>query len=556
MKPQYTIAAKMSNGGIKFFSLKNGFVDVQILSSHGELTPNHKNFVVTFTLSEGQRYRFGKTTLSSELAHVNPAGLLEEISWAQGEWFNSKAVQTACDDMGRLLSERGVPFVEVVPVIEKRGAHIDIQFVIKSTPHVYVDTITMRGNLGTDDQVLRQELLFAEGDPLSPSKISESEKQLEGLDFFETVEITDAPSCSPNRRHVTVKVKEKSTGDVQFGGGYSSTDGPVARLGLTERNFLGKGRAVNFSAYLAKRGLDLDVGTRIPYFMGRRMTFGTDVSYARYRGDTRGTFSSQGGYKQQSGGVAFSVNYALRKSLYQGWTYKIRREQMRLRHEAMSPYLIDNLKNRETQWISGVGHNIFYDRLNKRSGDAINGWFVQINNDWMGAGGNIHSLSNTVRAEYYYSFDEDGEFLMRIEASYGAIAKLGYMRFSDQFFLGGFRFPGFAESGVGPIDTRTRDSLGGRQYYSTCAKMYFPLGLPKDLPVKGVVYIQSGSLWSPMFKGPYIASSGFKNRVSAGAGVIWTLPFLGRIGLVASKALMKQKYDNRQTLLFIWGQEF
>ena len=545
---------------LRQFYLKNGYVDVQIVSSQGELSLDDKYFVVTFNLEEGPRYCFGKTRFTSQLSHVNAQDLVEALEWKEGAWFDGKALQAACDRMTLTLSERGVPFVEVVPLTTKRDHWVDIQFVVKSTPAYYVDTITMRGNLGTDDQVIRRELLFAEGDPLSPTKISESEKKLQNLDFFETIEITDSPAAE-DRRHLVVKVKEKSTGDIQFGGGYSSVDGPVARIGLEERNFLGMGNALHFSSYLAKRGWDMDLGTSIPHFMGYNFTFGTDITFSRYRGDTRGTFSHEGGYHQQVGGILVSANYLLRKNLYQGWTYRIRRERLDLRRSDMSPYLIQNISQHTQQWVSGVGHDLVYDRIEKRGGNPIGGWFSKLTNDWTGAGGNIHYLSNTVSLGSYLSLDEDSDYLLRMDARFGAIKKLGYMRFMDQYFLGGFTFPGFTEAGVGPRDRRTGDALGGRRYYTASAKLYFPLGLPKELPVKGVIYVQSGSLWSSIFKGPYVESNKFKNRLSVGGGVMWTLPFLGRIGLVLSKVLVKikgnyPKGDHRQTPLFLWGKEF
>lgn len=541
---------------LRQFYLKNGYAEIKIEASHAELSSDYRGFALTFIINEGCRYKFGDVCVVSEVKSLSTEGLMKEVRWEKGEWFNNQLVQSTCDAIGMALCEKGIPFIEVVPDIDQQGKDVNVKFVIRPTSRSYVDRIIIRGNLGTDDTVIRRELTFAEGDPVNTSKISESEKALQDVDFFETVEISDISGKQADLRDILVKVKEKSTGDIQFGAGYSTNDGAVGRIGYSERNFLGKGYGVHVNSYLARRGFDFDVGADVPHFMGRRMTVGANAFYSQYREDTRGTFSKQGGYRQKVGGLEFNGYYALRKNLYQGWSYKIRRENLKFPNQGMSPYLLANMAGHHNQWVSAIGHDIFFDRIERFSGDAVGGWFVKLSNEWMGVGGNIHALNNTLSGAQFIAFDEDKQVILKCEGRYGLTAKLGYMRFMDQYFLGAFSFPGFAEAGVGPRDANTTDALGGRQYYVAAAKLYFPLGFPKELPVKGIIYAQTGSLWNSIFKGPGIASGNFYNRITAGGGIICTLPFLGKIGIILSKALVRQPQDRRQTPLFIWGQDF
>lgn len=541
---------------LREYYLKNGYADIRVDAAYAELTADHKNFLLTYTVFEGQRYRFGKSSIQSEVPCVDTSFLNEDISWKEGDWFNVKSLQSVSDAIGNHLAEKGVFFVEVVPVTAKIGKCINVNFVIKSIDPKYIGKISINGNLGTDDKVIRRDLTFAEGDPFTPARISESERNLQELDYFEKIDISENSGGSKDLVDLIVKVKEKSTGDIQFGGGYSSTDGMIGKIGLMERNFLGKGHTVNLGAYLSKRKLDFDMGISTPYFMGRRVTVGADVLYSRYRGDTRNTFDKEGGYRQQTIGAGVHASYALRKRLYQGWGYKIRRDIFSFRTEGMSPYIADNMRGHTRQLVSTLSHDILYTRINSVGPEPTDGWLAKLSNEFSGLGGNIHFLSNKIMGKYYLSLDADEKIILRCDFTYGIIKKIGYMRFMDQYLLGGFSFPGFAETGIGPRDIRTGDALGGRQFYTLSAKLFFPLGFPKEFPVKGALHAHSGSLWSPMFKGKGIASNSFSNRVSVGGGIICALPYLGRIGVILSKVLVKKREDSKQTLLFIWGQEF
>jgi outer membrane protein insertion porin family len=129
----------------------------------------------------------------------------------------------------------------------------------------------------------------------------------------------------------------------------------------------------------------------------------------------------------------------------------------------------------------------------------------------------------------------------------------------DQFFVGGFSFPGFEDSGIGPRDQKTRDSLGGRNAYVVSAKLDFAIPSPQDLRFKGCLHAHVGSLWNSIFTpvpGAPIASQFFKNRVSVGAGLFTEVPMLGKIGIIFSKALVKDAFDQVSVFEFVVGREF
>ena len=539
---------------LRQFYLKNGYADFKIIASNAELSPDNCDFFITFTVDEGLRYRFGTTNIISEVSGICIASLKKEISWSKGEWFNQKEAQNVSDEISKQLNIQGFPFVEILIEPEKntKDRIIDIKFVIKKTAPAYVNNITIKGNLGTDQTVILRELDFSSGDAINPAKISESEKNLSNTDYFESVDIAEKEVCSPFQRDIEVTVKEKSTGDIQFGAGYSTIEGPVGKIGYNERNFLGKGQILNLSGYFSKRNLDVDIGFADPFFLGRRLMAGVDVFHSAYRGDTRGTFES-GGYKQLSTGTVLHMGYELRPRLFQRWHYKVKRDHVNLRDSNhTSPFL--RLKY-PTCYVSSIGHDLIYDKSKILAGEPAGGYILKLNTEFAGVGGTIKFLANTLSAHQYFPLDEDQKWILRCEARYGALIKMGYMRFLDRFNLGGTDFGGFGQSGIGPKDSRTSDSLGGRQFYTAALKLYFPLGLPKEFPIKGITYLQTGSLWQSGLKSPFIVSNTFAPRLSAGGGVIWNSP-LGKIGCLLSKAILKRSHDETQTFLFLWGQDF
>ncbi|BDB96112.1 outer membrane protein assembly factor BamA [Candidatus Hydrogenosomobacter endosymbioticus] len=551
--------------------LDAGYVDFNISSVLSEMAQDTGDFHITFAMTEGERYRFGKTKVVSEASGVRVSDrVLECIAWQEGDWFCHREVQSVSDLISKTLNDEGHPFVDVVPVPNKdeKNRLVGVTFVIKKAPEKYVRSVKVRGNFGTESTVIMRELDVASGDSLCSAKISESEKNLADLDYFESVKIEEVPTPNSSQKDLNVIVKEKSTGDIVFGAGYSTFEGPIGRAGITERNFLGKGHVLNLDTNFSKRSFGLNAGYTNPRLFGRKLAGGVDIFHSSYRGDTRGTFGKEGGYRQLSSGVGTRVGYQINKNMAQVFGYRIKRDKTRLRDGWSSPFM--QLK-RATNYVSSVSHDLIYDKTVRSAGDPVGGYFLKVENELAGVGGSVRYLSNIFSASKYFSLDERQDWVIRCESKYGVIGSLGYIRFVDLFNMGGGSIPfgGFDENGIGPKDRVTGDFLGGRQFYSAALKLYFPLGLPREIPVKGIVYIQSGSLWNSGMAGEvryarerhhymkrtWVINDKFYNRISFGGGVLFNTP-LGKLGAMFSRALVYKKQDDRRNFMLLWGQDF
>lgn len=557
---------------LRQFYLKNGYADFRVIISSAELSP-YGEFAITYAIEEGKRYRFGETLVRSEVKGVDITKLKKKITWKCGDWFDHMAVQSMTEFLAAELSREGISFADVVPIPNqnRKTGTMGISFVIKPSTPRYIGKIHIVGNEGTDDKVIRRELAFTERSPINQANLSESERNLEGLDYFDSVTITEHDTGSPWKKDLFVTLKEKkSTGDLKFGGGYSSADGPIGNLNFYERNFLGKGWIVDLNSFFARRGFSIDGSFTEPWFLGRRCPAGVELFHNSFRGDTRGDFKS-GGYNQRTTGGIINFGYMLFRNTFQNWSYKISRDHLALRAtDDSSPYLTIN---RPTNFISGLTHDLACDVTRRIAGDPYSGFFMKVTNTITGFGGSVSYVSNTVIGAGYFSFDEKKRWILRAQAKYGAVIRLKYLRFADRFYLGEQTFAGFREAGIGPRDMTTGDALGGRQYYVASLKLTFPLGplsSPSSEigPMKGFVMAQMGSLWdsgcvenpkddpkNPGKKKYLIGSNNFFNRAVIGAGVVWRSPF-GLLGVGAFKILRAHPCDrSRKSLMLIYGQD-
>ncbi len=175
----------------------------------------------------------------------------------EGDWYDAslvdKTVQAIADRVGSL----GYAFVDVRPRIQRDAEepYPDLTYDIQEGPKVYVERIEITGNVRTQDKVIRREFRLAEGDAFSTAKMKRTEQRLRNLGFFEAVDIQTTPGSAPDKTVVKVKVAEQSTGELTFGAGFSTADGPLGNIGLRERNLLGKGQDLRVELHAVGQAL-------------------------------------------------------------------------------------------------------------------------------------------------------------------------------------------------------------------------------------------------------------------------------------------------------------
>ena len=529
----------------KFYE-DQGYADFKVTSAIAEISPNKDAFYLTFTLSEGEQYHFGKVDVKSTLSKINMQDFRSFILTDKGDLYNSSNIELSIDSLISALGDRGFAFVDITPVTKKRDdkSHIiDLTYQVKEGPRVYVEKINIFGNLRTLDRVIRREFRLAEGDAYNSTKLRRSEQRLNNIGYFEKVNISTHQGSSPDKTIIDVEVVEKSTGEITFGAGFSTTDGPLADIGLTERNFLGRGQSLRLRTTFAARRRQYDIGFTEPYFLDRELEAGFDI----YR--TTQNVSNNSNFDRTATGFNVHTAYNLSEKLKHSIRYDIEQNEISNIGNDASIYIREQEGKNTT---SLVGQSFIYDGRDNRF-TPTSGWYWRVNEDVAGLGGNDKFLRHEVQSEYYIPLAKQWTFALN--GSAGNIFGLGKnVGINQRFFLGSKEIRGFGNAGIGPRDILTGDALGGNNYYTASGEVRFPLGLPDELGVTGAAFIDAASLFDLDVSGPNIGDDS-ATRVAAGVGVAWSSPF-GPIRIDFAQALAKQSYDNTELVRFSFGTRF
>jgi outer membrane protein insertion porin family len=238
-----------------------------------ELTPSRDGFIITISVDEGERYRFGKVGVDVKLKKLPEAAVLPLLTVHSGEWYNAEQVETSISTLTHTLHDRGYEFVEVKPEISRNPVNhtIDVAFAVEEGPSVYVERIDIIGNVRTLDKVIRREMGLVEGDAFTGWRLEQSERAIKKLNLFKKVEVTAGAGSSPDRTIITAEVEEQSTGEVDAGAGYDLGKGLLASLAVRERNFLGRGQAVVSSIEFSSEGTKAEMSFADPYVADRNL---------------------------------------------------------------------------------------------------------------------------------------------------------------------------------------------------------------------------------------------------------------------------------------------
>jgi outer membrane protein insertion porin family len=531
---------------LRRFYRARGFADFAVVSAIAELTPDGREFFLTFTLEEGPIYRFGAIEVQSQVPDVPVEELQRLIQTREGDTFNADEIEATVQAITGRLGELGYAFVNVEPLFDRDpdALTVGVTYDIREGPRVYVERINITGNVRTLDGVIRREFRLAEGDAFNAALLRRSQERLRRLDFFETVDVTTAPGSAPDRVLVNVRVTEKSTGELSFGAGFSTSDGPLGDVRLSERNLLGTGREVVANVSVSGRRQLYRFSYTQPYFLDREVATGFDVF--RERTDLQ----SESSFDETSTGFILRANYPLTEFLRHGVRYTIRNDDIHNVDRDASRFIRDEEGDRFT---SSIGQSLVYDRRDTQFLPSA-GYLLRLDQEIAGLGGDERFVKHEGRAEYYYSIVPD--VVASLTAAGGYVVGFGGedVNLANRFFIGGTSFRGFDFGGIGPRDRDTDDSLGGNLYYVGSAELRFPIGLPEELRIFGRTFADVGTLTEIDVSGRELEDSG-NLRVSVGVGLSWLSP-LGPLSIDFAQAVRKDSGDETEFFRLSFGTRF
>ena len=524
---------------LRAYYLTQGYADFRVISALAELTPDRKDFVITYVVEEGPRYKFGKIGVESEIRDFNAAKIKPLVKLKQGTWFNAKSVEDTVTTLNETAGNLGYAFADISPNYDRDAEKklMNITFQATATPRVYVEHINIQGNTSTRDKVIRREMRVNEGDAFNALKIKRSQDRVQSLGFFQDkLEIKQTPGTTPDRVDLGIDVEEKSTGQLQLSAGYSSLEKFIISASIEQNNFRGMAQTLSAGINYSRYSRSVQLGFTEPYLFDKQILLGgsifrRDYNSFNYIGTTRNTT-----YSQLSTGTSLNLGFPITEFATFGTRYSLIQDKVSLDKNTFytdpdgtgplplrcdplraGRYLCDEIGKRLT---SSVGYSFGFDNT-----DGIRptrGQRLVFSQDFAGLGGDVKYLRTQANATKYFALPRGFIASFHIEGGY--IAPLGgkkidsagneidAVRLTDRFF--GTDLRGFDIRGIGPRiirqqydvngalipltkNNRISDALGGRAFYMSRLELEIPLGAgAKSLGLRPSAFIDAGSVWS------------------------------------------------------------
>ena len=530
---------------IRQYYLKNGYADIQVTSANAELDRDGEGFIITFVINEGPLYRFGSVQFESTLPELQPESLRGELLTREGATFNASYIERSVEAVTLAASSQGFAFVRVRPRADRDpvGQLINLTYVIDQGPRVYIERIDIVGNVRTKDKVIRREFRLVEGDAYNPLLVDRAEKRIKQLGFFKDVKVQRQPGSAQDRVVIVVNITEQPTGELSFGAGYSTSEGVIGDVSITERNLMGNGQFLRLKLGGSAERLQIDLSFTEPRFLDKNIAAGFDVFHKEL------DLTSSSSYKTRKTGFSPRIGFPLSENIWMSLNYLISRDEIFDVQPDASLAVQDAVG---TALTSAVGAGIRYDTRNHPN-NPNKGIYLSASTEFAGLGGDVQYVRVQGEGRAYYPLFEKVTLVGRAVA--GHIEGWGGedVRLLDVFYRGGETVRGFDKAGYGPRDLLTGDALGGKTYWAATAEVRFPLPYVSEaLGMSGAVFADAGSLFNAAegasVPGVLLADDA-SVRASVGASILWSSP-LGPLRFDYAFPLAKENYDEIQRFRF------
>ena len=545
---------------LRQYYLKNGYADVRVITGNAELDRGGSGFFVTYTIDEGELYTFGDVRIESALPSIQPENFRGDLLTTSGQIYNASYIDKSIEKLTLQVSEQGFPFARVRPRADRNEASrtISLTYTIDEGQRVYIERINVIGNLRTKDHVIRREFRLVEGDAFNPLMVEAAKKRLQGLGFFKSVEVKRRAGAAADRVALDVELVEQPTGELSFGAGYSTSEGVIGDVSVTERNLLGNGQFLRLKLSGSLDRFQVDLSFTEPRFLDRNLAAGFDLFYK----DVNAVSTSS--YKSRKEGGSLRLGFPISENIWLNTNYTLSHDDLYYVDPQTASRAV--LEAKGAALTSAIGTAITYDTRNHPK-NPNRGIYLQVGADFAGVGGDVQYVRLQGEGRGYYPITEKITFVGRVVG--GQIEGWGGqdVRLLDLYYKGGETIRGFDKSGIGPRDTITTDALGGKTFWASTAEIRFPLPfIPDELGMSGAVFADAGSVFGA---GKLATSLNNANnacvtrlraqgvclvdsdiiRTSIGAGILWNSP-LGPLRLDYAYALTKDDFDKTQMIRF------
>ena len=532
---------------LRQFYLTQGYADFRVVSAVAELTPDKKDFIITYVVEEGERYKFGSVKVESKIRDFKSEALTKNLSMKEGDWYDAKRVEDTVEGLSETAGLFGYAFADVNPQFkrDKDALTMSITFDVAEAQRVFVERIDINGNTHTMDKVVRREFRLNEGDAFNSIQVKRTTERIKSLGYFqEDLEVEQSQGSGPDRIILTTNVEEKPTGELSLSAGFSSIENFIFQGSIKERNFRGKGQELRANISYSSYSKSAEIGFTEPYFLDKSIALAGDIfrrdqSSFNFLNNQRNTT-----YQQATTGFQVRTGVPINEYLFFQGRYGLSYDDITLGNEFFSDpdgvgplpafcdpllagrFLCEAIGKRLT---SSLGYSVIYNTKDSNV-RPTRGHSVSLSQDFAGLWGlgEVAYIKNRVNADKFWKVTDSG-FIFSLTAEGGYVyplenrgsAALGIddVRLTDRFYLGEGQIRGFDIRGVGPRVQRVSflpgvvnglpanipqlarneiqdDAIGGRAYYLGRAELQIPLGSgAKELGLRPSIFVDAGAVF-------------------------------------------------------------
>jgi len=523
---------------IRNFYANRGYPDAVVTSAVAEFDEARNAYFINYTIVEGERYQFGNVGIETSIPELNTDALKWSVRTREGSNYSLADLQRSTEELAYEATSQGYSFADVRPRLDRdvTNRRFNVTYLVDEGARIYVERVNISGNLKTRDYVIRRELDFAEGDPFNRSMVTRGRSNIEKLGFFKSVAVSVEPGSAPDKVVINIAVVEQSTGDYGITVGYSTSDGVLGEVSLTERNFLGRGQYLRIAVGATASGKTFDFSFTEPRFMGLKVSSGIDV-YHRITDEGSTTYygsTSTGGQLR----FGLPVTDELTATAFVGGEHRVFSDAGAPFSEVFGAPGSGNGQEVNKAW---VGYTLTYDTLDSRD-KPTEGLYATFTQQYVGWDRNY--LKSEARARYFMPLLEDSGVVASVRGQAGVIHNFddGALSATDAFVPGSSLVRGFQSRGLGPR-LSTGEALGATMYAGLSAEIEFPIPvLPESYGLRGAVWADAAYVDGVPWTGSGTLDPGSMDqlvRSSIGASLIWDSPFgplRGDVGYVLNKA--------------------
>ena len=528
---------------LKEFYKSKSFYDVQIESAFASVDKNN-NFTLTFSINSGKKYKFGDydlkiTGLSLKETDSNE---IKNISYKllKNEFYSPLIINKLSKQVTDFLESKRYGNFEINIQDSKAGEDkINVIVQLNEGQKSLINKINIQGNTITEEKVIRDNLILAEGDQINSSKIKKSIDNVKSKQLFSKVDYKIEDSDKKNFKDFNLFVKEQPTGNISAGVGYG-TNGGLFEASVNERNFLGQGINLNFTGRLSSDVIRGELSYVDPNYINSNKELAASLfsevdDYAN------------SGYQNKRSGTRIATKYEIYEDIFFRPNLGVQFDKLEVTGNASSL-----LRSRQGDFITtSLGYNFLYDQRDSKF-NPTSGSVIYFDQNIATLFSDIPTVQTGLGATFYKELFSD-KFIGSAKARLANVVAFNDkdVKLSDRIFASSSDLRGFEQRGVGPVDSG--DHIGGNNLATLSLKSTFPNPIPENLRATTFLFLDVGNVWGVDYSNSISDSS--KLRSSTGIALDLMSP-IGPLSFTYSIPLSKASSDKEQNFLFNIGSSF